>query len=122
MATHQIHFLATANQIVYLQGGKMKFKGSFSELNSSEKINLNDLLMNNSSLISLTVDDASLNETMQKSLAESEAIPLIARKKSTSRSLKSTNKVTYVNSRDDLTSVHVSTQSLVNLYNIVKKH
>ena len=100
----------------------MKFKGSFSELNSSEKINLNDLLMNNSSLISLTVDDASLNETMQKSLAESEAIPLIARKKSTSRSLKSTNKVTYVNSRDDLTSVHVSTQSLVNLYNIVKKH
>jgi ATP-binding cassette subfamily C (CFTR/MRP) protein 4 len=44
LVTHQVHFLAaTADRIVYMDEGAIKFTGSFAELAANKEINLNNL-------------------------------------------------------------------------------
>ncbi len=40
LVTHQVHFLSSANQIIYLQDGAIQFKGTFAELSARKEINL----------------------------------------------------------------------------------
>jgi ABC-type sugar transport system ATPase subunit len=43
LVTHQVHFLSSANQIIYLEDGEIQFKGTFNELSTNKQINLDNL-------------------------------------------------------------------------------
>jgi ABC-type methionine transport system ATPase subunit len=58
--THQVHFLSKADQIVYLENGKTTFQGSFGDLFSPKTIDLDNILVKNTSCVD---NDSNANET-----------------------------------------------------------
>ncbi len=50
LVTHQVHFLSNANQIIYLSGGQMKFKGPYADLLKLDDSHIASDLENKSSI------------------------------------------------------------------------
>ena len=76
LVTHQIHFLTTASQIIFLSEGEIKFKGLFTEF--ANDLNLNDLLMTKQCSVDKSLNDIENQneEELFENTAASESVPL----------------------------------------------
>ena len=81
LVTHQVHFLTSADQIIYLNNGEMKFKGVFTELFSAEDLSVDELKHNFKSSASLSRKNSetgpSSHNYQRSTAAAAESIPLL---------------------------------------------